>query len=119
MPFVSSFTGETSLPSPNNYLGTSRIHVVGSAPWEHSAGYMDGSAAVPVGVKLRYLAVYFVFNLGLTVFNKVVMGNVSYVGVFILLAYGLVELLSAKMEETRYRLLTVRLLFFHLGAEIV
>lgn len=33
----------------------------------------DGSATVPAITKLKYLAVYFAFNLGLTLFNKAVM----------------------------------------------
>ena len=33
----------------------------------------DGSATVPAITKLRYLAIYFAFNLGLTLFNKAVM----------------------------------------------
>lgn len=36
----------------------------------------DGSATVPTIIKLRYLAVYFAFNLGLTLFNKAVMIHV-------------------------------------------
>ena len=34
---------------------------------------VDGSATVPALVKLRYLAIYFAFNLGLTLYNKGVM----------------------------------------------
>lgn len=33
----------------------------------------DGSATIPTATKLRYLAVYFMFNLGLTLFNKAIM----------------------------------------------
>ena len=38
---------------------------------------VDGSAIVPNTVKLQYLVVYFAFNLGLTLFNKAVMIEVS------------------------------------------
>lgn len=33
----------------------------------------DGSATVPAKVKLIYLAIYFLLNLGLTLYNKAVM----------------------------------------------
>ncbi|KAA6416386.1 MAG: phosphate phosphoenolpyruvate translocator [Lasallia pustulata] len=38
----------------------------------------DGSATVPAITKLKYLAVYFAFNLGLTLFNKAVMIQFPY-----------------------------------------
>lgn len=38
-----------------------------------SVSVSDGSATVPTSTKLRYLVVYFAFNLGLTLFNKAVM----------------------------------------------
>ena len=34
---------------------------------------VDGSAHVPALTKLKYLAIYFAFNLGLTLYNKAVM----------------------------------------------
>ena len=37
---------------------------------------VDGSAAVPTITKFKYLAVYFLFNLGLTLFNKFLMTKV-------------------------------------------
>ena len=38
---------------------------------------VDGSATVPATTKFKHLAVYFAFNLGLTLFNKAVMIQVS------------------------------------------
>ena len=38
---------------------------------------VDGSAAVPTTTKIYYLTIYFAFNLGLTLFNKAVMIQVS------------------------------------------
>lgn len=40
---------------------------------------VDGSAAVATQVKLVYLAIYFLLNLGLTLYNKAVMIKVSSV----------------------------------------
>lgn len=37
------------------------------------AAIADGSATVPTKVKLIYLAIYFLLNLGLTLYNKAVM----------------------------------------------
>ena len=39
-------------------------------------GVVDGSATVPATIKLKYLAVYFVLNLGLTFFNKIILSEV-------------------------------------------
>ena len=38
-----------------------------------SVSVTDGSATVPTTTKLKYLVIYFAFNLGLTLFNKAVM----------------------------------------------
>ncbi len=38
----------------------------------------DGSATVPTRVKLIYLAIYFILNLGLTLYNKAVMIKVCW-----------------------------------------
>ena len=45
----------------------------------HDAGVADGSASVPTWIKCKYLAVYFLFNLGLTLYNKAVMVQVCWV----------------------------------------
>lgn len=42
-----------------------------------SAGVIDGSVYVSTAMKMQYLAVYFFFNLGLTLYNKAVMIKVS------------------------------------------
>lgn len=34
---------------------------------------LDGSAAISAATKVQFLMIYFVFNLGLTLFNKVIM----------------------------------------------
>jgi len=44
----------------------------------HDAGVADGSARVPTWIKCKYLAVYFLFNLGLTLYNKAVMVQVCW-----------------------------------------
>ncbi len=42
-----------------------------------SAGVIDGSVYVSTAMKMKYLAVYFFFNLGLTLYNKAVMIKVG------------------------------------------
>ena len=42
-----------------------------------SVGAIDGSANVDTMIKIKFLAVYFFFNLGLTLYNKAVMIQVS------------------------------------------
>ncbi|MCJ1305815.1 UAA transporter [Hypocenomyce scalaris] len=43
-----------------------------------SVSVTDGSATVPTTTKLKYLVIYFAFNLGLTLFNKAVMIKFPY-----------------------------------------
>ncbi|MCJ1478779.1 UAA transporter [Lambiella insularis] len=43
-----------------------------------AVGMADGSAEVPAAVKYKYLACYFLFNLGLTLFNKAIMNEFPY-----------------------------------------
>lgn len=47
-------------------------------PARHDAGVADGSASVPTWTKCKYLAIYFLFNLGLTLYNKAVMVQVRW-----------------------------------------
>ena len=42
-----------------------------------SVGEMDGSVDVATATKIKFLAVYFFFNLGLTLYNKAVMIQVG------------------------------------------
>jgi len=44
----------------------------------YDAGVADGSASVPTWIKCKYLAIYFLFNLGLTLYNKAVMMQVCW-----------------------------------------
>lgn len=44
----------------------------------YDAGVADGSASVPTWIKCKYLAIYFLFNLGLTLYNKAVMVQVCW-----------------------------------------
>ena len=63
--------------------GTPRSQIIGAIPGDTASvnyadgSVVDGSAAVSTRVKLQYLAVYFAVNLGLTMYNKVVMGKVG------------------------------------------
>ena len=47
----------------------------------------DGSAMVPATTKMSYLAIYFFFNLGLTLFNKALMIKVCGCQVSIIYVY--------------------------------
>lgn len=47
-------------------------------PARYDAGVADGSAGVPTWTKCKYLAIYFLFNLGLTLYNKAVMVQVRW-----------------------------------------
>lgn len=42
-----------------------------------SAGVIDGSVYISTTTKMKYLAIYFFFNLGLTLYNKAVMIKVG------------------------------------------
>ncbi len=44
-----------------------------------SAGVVDGSVYVSTVTKIKYLAIYFFFNLGLTLYNKAVMIQVGLI----------------------------------------
>lgn len=45
-----------------------------------TASVVDGSATVPAMTKFKYLAIYFAFNLAITLYNKAVMIQVSGCG---------------------------------------
>jgi hypothetical protein len=41
--------------------------------------FVDGSASVSVATKLKFLTAYFIFNLGLTLYNKAIMIKVWFI----------------------------------------
>ncbi|KAI9784818.1 MAG: UAA transporter [Geoglossum umbratile] len=73
---------KTQLLASTTSPGTPRSQIIGTIPGDATpaplVGLVDGSAAVSTRVKLCYLAVYFAVNLGLTVYNKVVMGKFPF-----------------------------------------
>ncbi len=71
-PFIAPHTNKEAAATMHklNTLSLSR-----STPG-HDASVADGSATVPAWSKCKYLAVYFIFNLGLTLYNKAVMVQV-------------------------------------------
>lgn len=53
---------------------------------------LDSEYSVPAATKFAYLSVYFLCNVGLTIYNKAVLGKVCYLFFFYLRVYCLFDL---------------------------
>jgi hypothetical protein len=51
-------------------------------------GFVDGSSTVSFATKLKFLMIYFIFNLGLTLYNKAIMIQVRLTFIFRLLLFS-------------------------------
>lgn len=66
--------GDPSIPLETASFPIARLEELAQTHGKQvSTSITDGSATIPTATKLRYLVVYFLFNLGLTLFNKAVM----------------------------------------------